>query len=78
MSFIAVQLLVPFINFCEATPTIQYGRCILSLTLNAEILEASLIAFLKYPFECTQLTFMHQDSYMHNEFLYPFLSHSVM
>lgn len=59
MSFVAVQFLDPFINFCEAIPTICYGRRMLSLTLNVEILEACLVAFLKYPFECTQLTFMH-------------------
>lgn len=43
-----MQFLDPFINFCETIPTLLYGRCIHSLTLNAEILEASLMAFPKY------------------------------
>lgn len=41
-------VLRPFIHFCEAIPTLPYGRCFHSLTPNAEILEASLIAFPKY------------------------------
>jgi len=43
-----MQFLDPFIHFCEAVPTLPYGRYIHSLNLNAEILEASLIALPKY------------------------------
>ena len=71
-----------FIHFCEAIPTLPYGRCVHSLTLNAEILEASLIAFPKY---MNVPIWMHSahiyaltDICIMSFLLYPLLSHSLM
>lgn len=82
MSFVTMQVLNPFIRYCSAIPALPYGRRIHSLSVKAEILEASNTS--SQIDECTNLYAFSShlctrtDIYIMSLLLYPLLSHSVM